>query len=96
MIVLGKRCPFWPDCPCSVNLPRWQQNLEDEERVWSLEELRDVETFIYVMLTCAAVRCPDERIRVYAQTQLANPFWNRQRMGGQLSEEEFNQKRGLQ
>jgi len=96
IIDLGKRCSLWPDCACHENLVHWQQNLMDEEIVWSLEELRGIETLIFITLTCVAAYCPNKKIRLYAQCQLANRYWDRQRRGEELSEEEFRRRRGIQ
>jgi len=74
----GKRCALLP-CPCKENLARWQQALEDEEIVWSLEELKDIELSIFASLLCAAERCTDPTIRAYAQDQLTNKHWNKQK-----------------
>jgi hypothetical protein len=68
----------------------------DEGKVWTLEELRLAEFKIFGRLMCASMYCPDHEIRFWAALQLKDPYWDRQRTGGELSEEEFNQHRGLQ
>jgi len=83
-----KYCPIWPRC-CYQHLLRYQELLENEERDWSFEQLQAAETMIFESLSCTGANCPDPDVRRYATVQLLNPFWNRQRRGKELTEEEF-------
>jgi hypothetical protein len=87
---IERRCSMLP-CPCRQNLARWQRNLENEEFVWTLEELHEIEASIFGSLLCAAFRCSDPTIRNYAQSQLENKHWNKQK-----EEEEVRRRRRMQ
>jgi len=83
----AKRCHLWPDCACKPNLVHWQNKLSDNETKWSFEDLRWAETSIFLTLSCVAESCPSPKYRAYAQVQLLNPYWDRQRLGIELTEE---------
>jgi hypothetical protein len=90
LLRIDRRCSLLP-CPCRANLARWQRNLENEEFVWTLEDLKGIETSIFGSLLCAAFRCSDPTIRAYAQSQLANKHWDQQK-----EEEEQRRRRRMQ
>ena len=78
--LLTARCELWPDCLCKQRLVHWQDKLA-EDRVWDIETLSGAETSVYCALSCVAGRCPSRKYRAYAQVQLLNPWWDRQRQG---------------
>jgi len=63
-------CLWWPDeCPCLDNLVLWQDALLDDERTLTSEEVECAEEVIFYTCACAAHRCPDQKIKEYAQRQ---------------------------
>ena len=91
-LLTAKRCGLWPDCACRATLVHWQ-NKPLENGQWDLESLSWAETSIFLTLSCVAERCPERRIRTYAQMQLLNLWWDRQRRGEELTEEFCEQLR---
>jgi hypothetical protein len=85
-ILNNKHCNAWPDCACKKTLAHWQDKLLDGGS-WELENLSWAETSIFITLSCVAERCPERRVKAYAQMQLLNPWWDRQRQGAGLTEE---------
>jgi hypothetical protein len=81
-ILFLKECLAWPDCSCCIQLSLWARELENQDRVWDLEELAIGEMMIFVNLACVSSRCPDKRTRQYAKRQLRKPFWDRQKRLG--------------
>ena len=86
----AKRCELWPECGCHVTLVYWQDKLEHDYKGWSDELLRWAETSIFINLSCVASRCPDRKIKTWAMMQLLDPFWDRQKRGG---DDEFIERR---
>lgn len=82
-----KRCNLWPDCACNKTLVHWQRKLLASCSPWEFEILSWAETSIYLALECVAAHCPSRKMKVYAQLQLLNPWWDRQRRGEELTEE---------
>jgi hypothetical protein len=82
----AKRCQAWPECACHKTLVHWQDKLLANAS-WEFESLAWADTSIFFTLSCVAKRCPERRARAYAQVQLLNPWWNRQRRGEELTEE---------
>jgi hypothetical protein len=93
-LLSAKRCLLWPDCACNKTLAHWETKLA-EDRSWELEHLAWCETSIFLALSCVAEHCPVRRIRAYAQGQLLNSWWDRQRAGIGLTEE-FCKRRAQQ
>jgi hypothetical protein len=61
-------------------LAQWKKNIvDDEETIWSLEQLDWAETAIFITLACMERHCPDPSMRAYAKGQLQDQFWNRQK-----------------
>jgi hypothetical protein len=85
-LLKAKRCALWPDCGCKAQLVEWQSQLRTKKD-WDFESLRWAEISIFITLTCVANWCPVRRYRTYAQIQLLNPWWDRQRRGEELTEE---------
>jgi len=73
-------CLLWPKCGCFQTITNWQRLLEDEDEVFTLEELEAGETVIYFSVACAAAHCPEQETREYAQRQFANLTQRRQRI----------------
>jgi hypothetical protein len=73
-----KVCADWPNCNCYSYLALWAKNLQDEEKLWDIEDLLIAEEMIFVTLACVEHRCPDKEIRTFAKQQLREPFWERQ------------------
>jgi hypothetical protein len=71
-------CPSWPDCHCNFYLGTWGERLQDEDRSWPRGDLRIAEDMIFIKLLCVMDRCPEPKLRVWAEEQLRKPFWNRQ------------------
>ena len=84
-ILNAKTCDLWPDCICKQALVRWQSNLT-EDRTWDIKDLSWGETSAFFALSCVAHRCPSRKYRAYAQVQLLNPWWDRQRLGITMAE----------
>jgi len=82
------KCLFWPDCRCYELMLHYQWKLTEYDGPWEFEELQTANLMIFVMLSCVSHHCPDSRIRLYALRQLRDPFWDRQRAGKGLTEEE--------
>jgi hypothetical protein len=78
-ILFWKECLVWPDCSCCIQLSAWARELEDQEKIWDLEELAIGEMMIFINLACVSFRCPDKRIRQCAKRHLRHPFWDRQK-----------------
>jgi hypothetical protein len=81
----SKRCSLWPDCGCKAQLVHWQERVCDHDEEWEFESIRWAETSIFITLSCLADRCPDRRIRNYANCQLLSPWWDRQRRGEEIT-----------
>ena len=90
------QCGLWPDCRCHEDLVHWQEMLSNEDKVWTLDEIRTAELIIFVRLCCAARLCPDLEVKFYASLQLLDSHWDRLRRGEELSAEEFQRRRGMQ
>ena len=83
--LLHGRCELFPDCVCKQTLVRWQSNLT-EDCTWDIADLSWGETCVFYALSCVAHRCPSRKLRAYAQIQLLNPWWDRQRLGITMAE----------
>jgi hypothetical protein len=81
------RCQFWPDCTCHETLKHWQDVLPNNR--FSFEALQWAETAIFLALSCVEAHCPSRKHREFAQVQLLNPWWDRQRRGEEMSREFF-------
>jgi len=81
-ILREKECVMWPDCHCQSYLLLWQDNLRDQEGVWTLEELEQAEDMIFLSLECIGKRCPDKKLKRYAKAQLRDPYWSQQKRKG--------------
>jgi hypothetical protein len=79
---MTRRCNLWPLCACYTQLSRYGKELQDETKIWPMDELAIAEMMIFVNLACVAKYCPDKRIRAFARNHLSQPFWDRQRAMG--------------
>ena len=86
-ILNSKQCGLWPECACNKTLVHWQSKLLTKHYRWKFESLLWADTSIFLTLSCVAERCPSRKIKTYAQMQLLNPWWDRQRRGEELTEE---------
>lgn len=86
-ILNAKRCDLWPECACNKTLEHWQRKLLTTSSPWEFEILSWAETSIYLALECVAAHCPNRKMKSYAQVQLLNSWWDRQRRGEELTEE---------
>ena len=66
-------------CECNERLGRFQEILADEEMRFTLAESEAIEAVIYCALSCVERHCPDHVVRLYASTQLMNPWWDYQK-----------------
>jgi hypothetical protein len=82
----SKHCDFYPDCVCNQTLCHWQDKLSEDAMNWEITHLAWAETSIFLALSCVAYRCPERRVKAWAQRQLLNKYWNRQRAGIDLTE----------
>src|SRR5262245_51692261 len=85
-MVNSRICTIWPSCSCYKTLLHWQHTLE-EHGDWSISDLSWAETSIFLALSCVEAHCPSQQYRAFAQVQLLNPWWDRQRRGEELTEE---------
>jgi hypothetical protein len=92
----SKRCGLWPQCSCFHHLTHWQEKLSDEKLTWTVQQLAEGETAIFYSLSCAAMHCPDRKVRTFCQMQLLNPFWDHQRRGEEMTKELFAQRQAQQ
>ena len=86
----SKTCLLWPYCACHDNIVKWQQALEDDDRIFTAEELSWAEDIIYVSVACAATHCPDRKIKRYCIEQLANLTQRRERIAKAQQEARIN------
>ena len=78
----NNRCSLWPSCACYQQLAIYGKELQDETKVWPLDELAIAEMIIFVNLACIKDHCPDRRMREFAKWHLRHPFWARQKKLG--------------
>ena len=83
-ILNAKKCNLWPECACNKTLAHWQRQLLTNSYPWTFESLSWADTSIFITLACVAERCPSRKVKTYAQMQLLNPWWDRQRRGEEL------------
>jgi hypothetical protein len=76
----SRDCLLWPDCGCFNNLAHWQEALQDEDRIFSLEQLEYAEELLFYTCACVAAHCPDPKIKAYGARQWANLTARRQRI----------------
>jgi hypothetical protein len=68
-----------PGCECNERLGRFQEVLSDEDMRFTPEEIQAMEDVIYCKLRCVERHCPDQIVKLYASTQLLNPWWDFQK-----------------
>jgi hypothetical protein len=76
---MTRKCELWPRCDCYSQLTAYGWALQDEHRVWDVEDLVVVEDMIFICLCCVERRCPDRAIREFAKRQLRHEFWAEQK-----------------
>jgi hypothetical protein len=80
LVLNSPTCLLWPNCACRHNIVHWQDALEDQDRIFTLEQLEAAETVIFYSCACAAEHCPDPEIQLYAARQYANLTLRRERI----------------
>ena len=74
-----RECELWGNCSCFWTLELWGRLLQDENKTWFMDELEWGETTLFISLACIAKHCPNQESKAYAQRQLEDKYWAKQK-----------------